>query len=176
MILLMTKWDGYFNQTLFDYYNPVQILEENPDDGKDQLLNLSLKGTFEIVKGLNIDAFYSLQGTSSTRSQYYDKNSFWVGANTNGMTDKRADQSKSRLFETTIKYNGDIASGVAIQALGGYSYQDFVYEGFNVHGGNYLTDAFTYNNIGAALDFSNGIGNSRQLQEFKQAYCILRSC
>ena len=61
------KWDGYFHQTLFDYYNPVQILEQNKNDGKAQLLNMSLKGTFEIVKGLTIDAFYSLQ--NSTNSQ-----------------------------------------------------------------------------------------------------------
>ena len=44
--------------------------------------------------------------------------------------------------------------------LGGYSYQDFVNEGFNAQGGNYLTDAFTYNNLGAALDFKNGIGTA----------------
>ena len=154
------KWDGYFNQTLFDYFNPVQILDVNKNDGKDKLLNLSLKGTYEIVKGLNIDAFYSLQSSTTSRSRYYDKNSFWVGSNTNGMTDKSADNSSIRLFETTAKYNGELTSSVSINALGGYSYQDFTYEGFNVHGGNYLTDAFTYNNLGAALDFKNGIGTA----------------
>lgn len=154
------KWDGYFNQTLFDYYNPVQILEENKNDGRDQLLNLSVRGTYEIVKGLNIDAFYSTQSSTESRSQYYDKNSFWVGSNTNGMTDKNQNLSNVRLFESTIKYNGELNSALSLSALGGYSYQDFTYEGFNVHGGNYLTDAFTYNNLGAALDFKNGIGTA----------------
>ena len=154
------KWDGYFNQTLFDYYNPVQILEANKNVGKDQLLNLSLKGTYEIAKGLNIDAFYSLQNSSSSRSTYYDKNSFWVGSNTNGMTDKNSNNSSIRLFESTAKYNGEISSSLSIHALGGYSFQDFTYEGFNVHGGNYLTDSFTFNNLGAALDFKNGIGTA----------------
>lgn len=154
------NWDGYFNQTLFDYFNPVQILEENKNDGKDQLLNLALRGTFEIIKGLNIDAFYSLQNTTASKSRYYDKNSFWVGSNTGGMTDRIVDYTRSQLIESTVKYNGDITSSVNISALGGYSYQDFTYDGFNVHGGNYLTDAFTYNNLGAALDFKNGIGTS----------------
>ena len=58
---------------------------------------MSLKGTFEIVKGLNIDAFYSLQGSTNTRNNYYDKNSFWVGANTNGMTDK-AETTQQAVF------------------------------------------------------------------------------
>ncbi len=154
------KWDYYFNQTLFDYFNPVQILEQNKNEGTDQLTNLSLKGTFEILKGLNIDAFYSMQGTAATRSRYYDKNSFWVGSNTNGMTDKNLNSSASQLFESTIKYNGELNSSLSLNAMGGYSYQDFTYSGFNVHGGNYLTDAFTFNNLGAALDFKNGIGTA----------------
>ena len=154
------KWDYYFNQTLFDYFNPVQILEENKNDEEDQLSNISLRGTFEIVKGLNIDAFYSLQGSQQTQSRYYAKNSFWVGSNTNGMTDKNFSRKTSQLLESTIKYNGDITSSINISALGGYSYQDFTNDGFNVHGGNYLTDAFTYNNLGASLDFSNGIGTA----------------
>jgi len=154
------KWDGYFNQTLFDYFNPVQIIDANKNDGTDQLLNVSLKGTFEIMKGLTADAFFSRQSNISGRSVYYDKNSFWVGSNTNGMTDKRTDNSRSQLFETTVRYNGEVSSSVSLNALGGYSYQDFTYDGFNVHGGNFLTDAFTYNNLGAGLDFNNGLGSA----------------
>jgi len=55
------KYNGYFNQVLFDYYNPVSILKQNTNEGTSRVLNLSLKGTYEIVKGLNIDAFYSIQ-------------------------------------------------------------------------------------------------------------------
>lgn len=154
------KWDYYFNQTLFDYFNPVQILEQNKHDGTDRLTNLSLKGTFELAKGLNIDAFYATQNSTSMRSRYYDQNSFWVGSNTNGMTDKILNSSYSQLFESTLKYNGELNSSLSLNAMGGYSYQDFTYEGFNVHGGNYLSDAFTYNNLGAALDFKNGIGTA----------------
>ncbi len=158
------KWDGYFNQTLFDYFNPVQIIEENQNDGKDQFYDVSIKGTYEIMKGLNVDAFYSTQNSSRARSTYYSKNSFWVGSNTNGMTDKRVDFSKSQLFESTVHYSGYVAPDVKLTALGGYSYQDFTFDGFDVHGGDYLTDAFSYNNLGAALDFKNGIGTAGSYQ------------
>lgn len=158
------KWDGYFNQTLFDYFNPVQIIESNHNDGNDQYLDIAVKGTYAITSDLNVDAFYSRQTSTKSRSTYYSKNSFWVGSNTNGMTDKRTDNSNSQLFETTLKYNGNITSGIKINALGGYSYQDFEYDGFNAHGGDYLTDAFSYNNLGAALDFKNGIGTAGSYQ------------
>ena len=45
-----------------------------------------------------------------------------------------------------------------ITVLGGYSYQDFVNEGFYAQGGNFITDDFSFNNLGAALDFKNGLG------------------
>lgn len=154
------KWDYYYNEPKFDYYNPVQILRENVNDGKDALLSLSLKGTYELAKDLYIDAFYSTQNTLNTRSTYYDKNSFWVGSNTNGMSDKSEANASSRLFESTIKYSGELNSSLGLNALGGYSYQDFTNEGFNIHAGNYLTDAFTYNNLGAALDTKNGLSAS----------------
>ncbi len=151
-------YDGYFNQSLFDYYNPVQILEENKNEGQDRLLNFALKGTYEIIKGVSVDAFYSVQTSDGLRGQYYDKNSFYVGMGRNGLASRTEDVSTSQLFETTARYTGNIITGLNINAVAGYSYQDFSYEGFHTEGGNFLTDAFTYNNLAAALDFKNGIG------------------
>ncbi|MCK4699432.1 MAG: TonB-dependent receptor, partial [Bacteroidales bacterium] len=54
---------------------------------------------------------------------------------------------------------GDIASSVNLTALGGYSYQEFINESFGASGGDFITDAFTYNNLNAALDFNNGLGD-----------------
>lgn len=153
------QYDGYFQQVLYDYYNPVQILEQNRNEGKDRILNVSLKGTYEILKGLTLDAFYSLQGNTSLRGEYIDKNSFWRGKDRNGFASRSMSNSSNRLFESTLKYNGEVTSSVSLSALGGYSYQDFTYEGFGANGGDFLTDAFTYNNLGAALDFKNGIGD-----------------
>ena len=49
-----TQYDGYFQQVFFDYYNPVAILKlDTNGTRKTESLNLSLKGTYEIVKGLN---------------------------------------------------------------------------------------------------------------------------
>jgi len=155
-----TKYDGYFQQVIFDYYNPVSMLELNTNEGKQSVLNYSLKGTFEILKGLSIDALYSLQSMSKLNGEYYDKNDFWKGINRNGLAIREENNSSFQLFETTAHYNVDISSSISINALGGYSYQDFTNEGFNVNAGNFLTDAFTNNNLSAALDFKNGYGTT----------------
>jgi len=151
-------YDGYFQQILYDYYNPVQILEQNKNDGTDSRLNLAIKGSYEVIKGLTVDAFYSLESSTFSRSQYYDKNSFWQGRNRNGLASKSQSNHLNKLFETTAHWKKDF-SGLNVGVLGGYSYQEFMSEGFNARGGDFITDAFTYNNLGAALDFNNGIGS-----------------
>jgi TonB-linked SusC/RagA family outer membrane protein len=152
-------YDGYFQQILYDYYNPVQILEENKNDGKDRLLLLALKGTYQIVKGLSVDAFYSRQNANYLRGRYYDKNSYWIGRDRNGLAARGFDINMNQLFETSARWTGDIAPSVNLNTVAGYSYQDFQYEGSYAEGGDFLTDAFSYNNLSAALDFANGIGD-----------------
>ena len=152
-------YDGYFQQVLYDYYNPVQILEENKNDGKDRLLLLALKGSYQIMKGLSVDAFYSRQNANYLRGRYYDKNSYWVGRDRNGFASRGFDINMNQLFETSARWTGDIAPSVNLNTVAGYSYQDFQYEGSRAEGGDFLTDAFSYNNLSAALDFANGIGD-----------------
>lgn len=166
------KYDGYFQQVVFDYYNPVSIIELNTNEGKNRIVNLSLKGIYEIAKGLSIDAFYSVQSSDILGGVYYDKNDYWGGMNRIGLAARQEDNSSSHLFESTIHYNSDLTSALNLSVLGGYSFQDFTNEGFYTQGGNFLTDDFTFNNLSAALDFKNGIGtitsykNSNKLVAF----------
>jgi iron complex outermembrane receptor protein len=152
------QYDGYFQQVLFDYYNPVSILELNTNEGKNRILNLSLKGTYELIKGLSVDAFYSIQSSGNLNGEYRDKNDYWGGMNRNGLASRSSNNYSSRLFESTIHYLGDVTSALNINTVAGYSYQDFSNEGFYAQGGDFLTDDFTFNNLSAALDFKNGKG------------------
>jgi TonB-dependent starch-binding outer membrane protein SusC len=152
------QYDGYFQQVIWDYYNPVAIAEEDKSEGKNRILNLSLKGTYEILKGLNVDAFYSVQSSGALGGQYFDMHDYWGGMNRNGLASRQEDNSGNRLFESTLHYNSDITSSINLSLLGGYSYQNFTNEGFYAQGGDFLTDAFSFNNLGAALEFKNGKG------------------
>jgi iron complex outermembrane receptor protein len=150
-------YDGYFQQILFDYYNPVQILEQNINDGIDKRLNAAVRGSFEIIEGLKVDAFYSIQSETDLRGAYYDKNSYWEGRDRNGLARRELNDRFNQLFESTLNFDRTIG-GLNLNILGGYSYQDFIWEGFRAEGGDFITDAFTYNNLSAALEFNNGLG------------------
>ncbi len=54
--------------------------------------------------------FYSLQIKHLARRQYYDKNSFWVGKDRMVWQTKALIVRQVALFETTVKYNGEISS------------------------------------------------------------------
>ncbi len=151
-------YDGYFQQVLYDYYNPVAIMEQNSNDRKDQRVNVALKGAFEIIDGLKIDAFYSIQNQNENKSNYRDKNSYGTGMDRNGLARRWYDENSFQLFESTVNYLTDI-SGASLQVLLGYSHQSFNWQGFSAEGGDFITDAFSSNNLGAAGDFNAGIGS-----------------
>jgi iron complex outermembrane receptor protein len=153
-----TQYGGYFQQVLFDYYNPVAILKLDTQNQKDRLLNMSVKGTYEIVKNLNIDAFYSFQTSNQHRSEYCSKYDYWGGMNRNGLATVQDDNQESKLFESTLHYIGDVTSAINLSVLGGYSYQEFVNDESYLQAGNFLTDDFSFNNFAAALDWKNGKG------------------
>lgn len=152
------KYGGYFEQVLFDYYNPVSILEQNTNDGTNKRVNLYIRGAYEIVDNLIFDMFYSLQTESDVRSSYRASTSFWTGRDRTGLARKSYDDRFNQLFETTLRWTGDLSNGT-IDVVGGYSYQDFTNEGFYAEGGDYITDQFGYNRLSAALDFNNGLGD-----------------
>jgi TonB-dependent starch-binding outer membrane protein SusC len=159
-----SKYDGYFQQTLFDYYNPVSIIELNKNESKNRIMNLLVKGTYEILHGISIDALYSIESNAELGGQYLNSHDYWGGFWRNGLASRQEDNSASRLFESTAHFSREINSplnlnlNLNLNLLGGYSYQDFTNESFYAQGGNFLTDAFSFNNLSAALDFSNGKG------------------
>lgn len=166
---LFEQYGGYFQQINFDYYNPVAILEQNINEGNLKRLLMSGRANFEIVDGLSVDAFYSQQRTNELYGVYYDKNSYWIGADRNGLARRSDNESLNELFEGTLKYNKAFGK-VSLDAVAGYAYQDFVFEGFTAEGGNFLTDAFTYNNLGASKDFLDGIGS---VSSYKNNYLLI---
>jgi iron complex outermembrane receptor protein len=166
------KYDGYYQNNLYDYYNPVAIAELDKNEGKNSIMSLSLKGTFKILPGLSVDALYSLQNISGTADQYYDSNELWRGFSRNGFASKQEDLSRNSFFETNAHYNSDLSEKINLRLSGGYSYQEFTNEGFATQAGNFLTDAFTFNNLNAALDYKNAYAegtsykNSNKLAAF----------
>jgi TonB-dependent starch-binding outer membrane protein SusC len=152
---------GYAERGIFDYFNPVSIAEQNKSDGNDSRLLASIRGEYDfsdILPGFRASVSYTRQNESDLRQQYFSKTAKWTGYNRNGLANQLTNQRTNQLFETQFNYDKDFGT-TTLAVLAGYSYQDFFNKGFGLQGGNFLTDEFTYNNLGTALDFANGLGN-----------------
>ena len=161
---LFDRYDGYKQQILFDYYNPFAIIDQNRNIKNDKKINLNLRADWEIVDGLTIGAFYAQQRENDLTGQYFDKQSFWRGADRNGLANRGSNDRFTQLFDATVQYENDFG-GVNLKVLGGYSYQEFTNEGFFAEGGNFIADNFAFNNLAAALDFKNGLGTISSYKE-----------
>ncbi|UGU17900.1 TonB-dependent receptor [Sinomicrobium kalidii] len=157
------QYGGYFQETLYNYFNPVAMLEQNSNERQTNLLNVNIQGVYEPVEGLELLARYSRQRYTAEKASYTSKFSLGTGMNRNGYATRDEDKYNSQLFEATGTYTTHIAD-LEIKGLLGYSYQKFVDNGFNVNAGNFLTDAFSYHNLEAAMDFENGIATADSYQ------------
>ncbi|MBG9376053.1 SusC/RagA family TonB-linked outer membrane protein [Panacibacter sp. DH6] len=156
---------GYFEQNFVDYSNPVAVLEQNTNKRVTKRNNINASATYEFIKGLKGSVRYAQENISYYNWAYLPKTSFYVrsflgvsGFARNGYAWKRDDESFNQLYENTLSYDGKI-NNLSISAVGGYSYQDFLYNGFYVQAGNFLTDAVS-EDFNSSLDFKNGLAYS----------------
>jgi hypothetical protein len=158
---MMREFDiygGYFQQVLFNYRNPVALIEQQDNNGTNKRLNIQVRGAYEIIDNLIFDMAYSFQTISELRNRYNYKEQFSAGLDRNGLARKSANDFYNQLFESTIKWNGNLSNGT-LDLVGGYSFQEFINQGFHAEGGDFITNGYTYNRLSAANDFDNGLGD-----------------
>lgn len=152
---------GYFEQNFVDYANPVAVLEQNTNKRVTKRINFNASATYEIVKGMKFLLRYAQQNASNYNWSYLPKTSFHSrnflgqsGFARNGYAWKRDDENFNQLFESILSYDKRI-SDVNVSAVVGYSYQDFLANGYWVQAGNFLTDVAS-EDFNSSLDFKNG--------------------
>jgi TonB-dependent starch-binding outer membrane protein SusC len=152
---------GYVEQNFVEYANPLAVLEQNTNRGILKRINFNGSATYEIIKGLKVQARYAQESNSNYRWVYLPKTSFDTrliaggsGFTRNGLAQKQDDEGYNKLFETTVSYDKKVLNTVNLSAVAGYSYQDFLFNGFLLRAGDFLTDV-TNENIASAGDFKN---------------------
>jgi TonB-dependent starch-binding outer membrane protein SusC len=73
-----------------------------------------------------------------------------IGNASNGTAFLQESKEASKLMEITGRFQKLIAKDHAVNFIAGYSYQDFINEGFRNRVSNFISDEFNFNNIGAA--------------------------
>src|SRR5690606_41995534 len=103
----------------------------------------------DVVQALAASACYAQLRDNDWGGGYVKKTAKIPGGQGRGFAGRGTDIRFNHLFETALTYYRPIGT-TDLTLLGGYSYQYFFNEGFGMSGGNFLTDAYTYNNLGDA--------------------------
>lgn len=132
----------------WDTWNPVGILQQRDEEHKTNTYLANLKATFEILDGFKAGALLAYQ-KYDTSSGFNDFVDMYVSV-TNGQHGRAvrwSDWKVDRTAEYTLEYNKEIAPLHRLNAIAGYSYQDFMAEGLWADNYNFLNDDFLWNNI-----------------------------
>lgn len=156
---------GYFEVSATEYSNPVALLRQNSNHQQLSRLNFAGSVEYEIIPGLKFLTRYAQQQTSTYLTAYSPSTAFIdrgfyngaTGLGRHGYSYKRDDEATTQLYENTLSYNGKI-SNLEVAAIAGYSYQDFIYQGFNAGAGNFITD-LSAQDFSTAQDLGNGLAS-----------------
>lgn len=147
---------GYWEPNTPEYHNPFAIANEVTSTGVFKTLLGNIRGDYKINDNLNIGAFYSLQVESDLRSEFFSsKTRFASAAGQRGRATKFTEDRENELFEITAnyeKYFGD----VKLNLLGGYSWQEFLFDNFNAFNTNFITDDLLFDALELGLGTATG--------------------
>jgi len=167
---------GYFETNLIDYSNPVAVLEQNTNTTEIKRLNFNGSADIEIARNLKFLVRYAQQ-TSSSYNELYSPRTAWIsrgffndysGFSRGGYSYKKDDESYDQLYENTLSYDHSFKK-LTLAAVGGYSYQNFLFKGYSLGAGNFVTDG-SGENFGAAVNLQQGLATAAS---YKNGYKLI---
>jgi len=152
--------DGSFVETqAYNNYNPLSRYANRISERNQQTLSGDARLTLEIINGLKVSAF-GAHIRNSYNDRYYQSMDDFANRPTSqyqgmGYASKSNYLNWSNTFESTINYKRVFGGDHSLDAIGGYSYQYFTTETFNVNNNGFTTDGFLDWNLGAGSAINN---------------------
>ena len=145
------QFGGYFELLgLFDFFNPVAIIEQNSNTGKRREFNYGLNLDYQLTDALKVTARVSQQSITNNNRQYYPTTSLFRGGAASptrkGRADFYDDDNSFKLFETYGTYIADVGS-TNLTFTGGYSYQLNNFQSHYLQIGDFPDNSLNYGNL-----------------------------
>jgi TonB-dependent starch-binding outer membrane protein SusC len=158
---------GYYEDfAIFQYFNPVSMINENLGDSKNEWTRITGNVTVEPIKGWQTNLRLSTNRSNGNTESYSTKKYYTsTTAGYNGYAYKGSNNSKSDQLEMTSRYDNTFNSVHRLSALAGYSYQYDMYESMSASNYDFPTDAYLYNNISMGAALKEGKAGMSSYQE-----------
>ncbi len=131
--------------------NPVAIAEQLEDDVKTTRTLGNLSADVDIGPGLTGRVNLGADRAAARRMIFIPRASP-IGSPVGGVAGQGQLDRSSLLLETTLNYDNTFNDRHALTLLGGYSFQEFTVEEFTATMRNFVTDAWSFNNLSGGAD------------------------
>jgi TonB-linked SusC/RagA family outer membrane protein len=134
--------------------NPVALAEQILDQAPENRVLGNLTGSLELMPSLVAQTTVGVDYTDAVRQSYYPIVSP-IGAEFNGVA-RQAERSLQNLnFQQLLTFTPKIGERQELDLVGGYEYSRFDNHGFEVISQGFVSDVFTYNNLGGGTQASS---------------------
>ncbi|MFQ5708973.1 MAG: SusC/RagA family TonB-linked outer membrane protein [bacterium] len=131
--------------------NPVALVSLVQDEQKSQRIFANATAEYEVLPGLSGKINAGFDRTTVTRKQF-QPNSIPYAASFGGRADNRENEQRTSTLETTVNYRRNIGASQTLEVWGGYTFQEFELSGFHAAALDFVTDAFSFNNLAAGAN------------------------
>ena len=156
-------WDqenaGQYHDPLgqHNYFNPVARLNQYQIGNERNLFLGSIRNTLTLADGLEASLFYSYENNMTKNHQYITRDSYQSRNSDYAGQAHRNDQFwTNNTLDMTLEYTLQNVNRHRVNALAGYSYQDFNYDSFSATNRDFMTDATNWYNMGAGRFLREG--------------------
>ncbi len=144
---------SYFEYANPGIRNPVALVERIGDETETMRLFVNTTADYDLLSSLTAKINLGLDRTTATRN-IYQPNSLPYAASFGGRADTRSNQNQNVLFESTLNYRRNLGASHKMEAWGGYTFQEFEDQSFGATAQGFVTDGWSFNNLGGGSDFS----------------------
>lgn len=146
---------GEFIQPSDNERNPLAFLDLFDDFTETSRIFGNISATFNIVEGLDYKYNFGIDRSESNRRIAISRAFVANFAQNSGLANIEGIQQYSQLHEHTLSYNKELGASNRINAVVGYSYQEFQRRGNNIRATNFLIDdqGLYTNNLNYASGF-----------------------
>jgi len=130
----------------FDLFNPVAMLENQTNDGRERIFIGDVTARYEIIPGLFLGVKGAVRNENRVRG-IAENGAIKAFQPSQGRAERSYNANNNRLMEFTANYVKTLGAN-RLNAIVGYTYQDDIGDGFFAANNNFITTAFGYNNLG----------------------------
>ena len=147
---------NWIERDIYFYDNPVAYIEET--HGQNELRTMRLSGSATLTPIENLNMKLLISSSNSTQLRGFSQTKRHVSTTKygrNGFASRGTSGSEDFLGEFTTDYRFQVGEH-RFTVLGGYSYQERMWEGFWMQNWDFPTDLYSYNNMTAGNALTRG--------------------